>query len=348
MRKFNPKLSEYEIKYLLEGSSEKELKNTKVHATVKNLVALAYPTEETKFDKIWKYFYLPMKRSGKLISVPFFIMLYKKDFYVSFRFMGNLKITQGKDEIAKEYASMFKEAKRFLVFAKTINSFIIEKSVPYDFRIGKIKGKYIMKRIVSLHDKIRLLGLYETRVRADSIITQVSLNDYLSVTALCYRAVYPLAKKLSPLEMYKKWADGRHGGMIDIKDTKSEREFSKWRDSGRWMGAHPFEIIFSWHEHGIHLYPPSKENHYYALRVTNYAYVHEFILMVKAMIKNNIPFRAEELYGVLEYASGEKELNVNKDYPHGFQYIPSKKHKERYFKHIQWEKLKGPTLKSTG
>jgi len=58
---------------------------------------------------------------------------------------------------------------------------------------------------------------------------------------------------MAPLEMYKKFADGRDGGMFGIKNWESKREFLSWYKSDRGFGSYPFEIIFSWHRHGIHL-----------------------------------------------------------------------------------------------
>jgi hypothetical protein len=65
--------------------------------------------------------------------------------------------------------------------------------------------------------------------------------------------IYPIAaarkedkvdKSLSGLEMYKKYADGRHEGLLEI-DPNSAQEFSDWIDGKhprRSTGGHPWEI----------------------------------------------------------------------------------------------------------
>ncbi len=146
--------------------------------------------------------------------------------------------------------------------------------------------------------------------------------------------------------MYKKWADGRDGGMLSIKDRDNKKEFMDWMGSGKDAGAHPFEIVFSWHRHGIHLYPPSSHEPYYHLRVTNYAYATEFVKMAKALIKENVPFRAHEFKNVLDYLAGETYFTVNGHEELNFRYIPSREYKRKFFRHIEWDKIKIPEWKT--
>lgn len=341
MKKFEPKLSFYEIEYYIENRfEEKQIKNTVVFNLVKGLTEKAYPSSKEKFEKRWECFYLPVKRRGKPISIPVFIMKYKRDFYVFFRFLGRLKISRGKEGIEKTYKEIFKECKRFIPVITSTNGNVIKRTVPYDFRIGRIKGKYIMDKLMPGKEKIKLQESYDRDLKRKLKINRISLNDYLNTAAVCYRAVYKGAKKLSPLEMYKKWADGRHAGMLDIKDRNSKKEFMEWSGSGGPVGGHPFEIVFSWHRHGIHLYPPYSKKPHYSLRVTNYAYAWDFIRMVEALIKNKTAFQAVELDDVLNFLTGEKYFTVN-DYDElRFFYIPSREHKKLYFKHIDWEELK--------
>ena len=136
--------------------------------------------------------------------------------------------------------------------------------------------------------------------------------------------------------MYKKWADGRHDGMLDIKNKDSKEEFSNWQKNHS-HGGHPFEIVFSWKQHGIHLYPPYNENPFYGLRVTNYSYAEIFIKMLRALIKNKVPFGAEQINEILDYLTGETYFKVNEYDNLRFIYIPSKEYKDKYFKYIEWD-----------
>ena len=176
-------------------------------------------------------------------------------------------------------------------------------------------------------------------------ISQISLVDYLKVCAICYRAAYgKKTKNLSPAEMYKKWADGRDCGMLDIKDKNSEGAFMDWLRNKSHCGGHPFEIIFSSFGHGIHLYPPDSYSPHYFLGVTNYSYAEAFIHMAKSLIKERVPFNAKDLEEVLNYLAGEIYFSVNSsgNIFHTFYYEPSKEHKEKYFRHVQWDKIEAP------
>lgn len=344
---FIPKLKYFEAEYYLKRDSysftELKLENIQIYKLVKKLTDMAFPSNEDKFDKRWHYFYLPVKRSGRLITIPFGIVEYNKDFFISFHQLGNLHITKGKEKVEKEYKTIFKETLRFIPLIKKTENKILEKTVPYDIRAGKIKGKFILEKLISEEEKKKILLDYNKHLKKELKTTQISLNDYLNVAALCYKVAYAKkTKKLSPIEMYKKLADGRDCGMLNLKNKDSKKAYSYWLKHKSHCGGHPFEIVFSWHSHGIRLYPPYSDLPYYSLRVTNYAYALDFIKMIKVLIKKEIPFQAKDLKDVVNYLAGETYFSVNKYDEHLFHYIPSKEYKKLYFYHIEWDKIEVP------
>ncbi|OGJ20651.1 hypothetical protein A3K73_05755 [Candidatus Pacearchaeota archaeon RBG_13_36_9] len=343
---FKPKFSLNEAEYFFHGNSlnEKELKNTELYRLVKEITEKAHPSLKTRFDTQWEDFYLPLRRSGKIISIPLSILKYRGNFYANFLFLGNLKISRGKQAIEKEYLEMFRDTERFMAFYAQED--FIKKTIPYDFRTGKIKGKYVLEKLMPAKEKARILESYRKHLEKNLETEKISLNDYLNTAAICYKSSFKKARKMSPLEMYKKWADGRHSGMLEIKDSSSREEFSYWQKH-HLPGGHPFEIVFSWHEHGIHLYPPYEGEPFYSLRVTNYSYAPVFIQMLKSLIKNKVPFRAEQLNEILDYLTGETYFTVNDYDKLRFTYSPSKEDKRRYFKHIAWDGIKIVKLNSS-
>ena len=349
MKKINPKIHHYEIdRYFHRFGSTAQFKNTELYHLIKNLVSHVMPSQKDRFDLRWFCFYLPVKRSGRDICIPMSVIKYKNVFSIFLFEAGYFEVRQGKEVISPFYKKVVKEAMRFLSLIKQTNGKIVRKLVPYDYRVGKIKGRYIMEEIMSQKEKKRILFQYNRHVTKQRGLEKgCSLNEYLNTAAICYRAAYPSkTKEKTLLDMYNRFADGRHGGMLDIKNKNSKKGFMQWYNGSRWIGAHPFEIVFSWHEHGIHLYPPSKHNEWrYGLRVTNYAYAKDFIKMVKALFKHNIPFTASELKQVLDYLTGETYFSVNKYDKLTFNYIPSKEYKEKYFKYIEWEDLEIPRFK---
>ena len=253
-----------------------------------------------------------------------------------------LQIKKGREKIERIYQDLFKESLRFLFFIKKDNQ-IIKRTLPYDYRTGKIKGKYLFKPMPK-QEKEKILFSYENHLKKQLQVSEISLKDYLETAAICYR-VYGKkeANKLSSLEMYKRWADGRDEGMLSLNQN-SKNDFNKWLRN-RSHAGHPFEIVFSWREHGIHLYPPELSRQYFSLDVTNYAYVGAYLKMLKELIKNMIAFKTGELNEVLEYLTGESYFAVNEYDKHFFFYIPSKEHKKKYFKKIEWDAIKIPKIK---
>lgn len=344
---FKPKISYAELDYFLRGPSfEKSINSDRVYAVVKKLVEKASPSYEDEHEKRWEYFYLPAKRRT-LICIPLFVLEYGGEFFVNLRSFGfgNLRIWRCRDETENVYSNIFRETIRFLPLIKKHGVTLLEKLVPYDIRTGKIKGKYIMEKVMKKEEGERILLEYEEYLKKNLEVSRCTLKEYLEVSAICYMTAFgDETKGMTPLEMYKKWADGRDGGMLAIKNN-SEKEFEKWHSSGEWAGSHPFEIVFSLINHGIHLYPPSRSSPHYVLMVTNYAYARKFIRMAEALMKNSVAFRASGLEDVLNYLEGETYFRVNEFSEHFFFYSPTREYKKRYFTHIEWDELKIANLK---
>lgn len=338
--RFEPKLHYDDIEYHLHSFDERHVENDKVYALAEELMDLAYPTYEDHIDKRWEYFYVPVGRNRKTIAIPVWIMEYNKEFFVIVQSFGSFRIKRGDKETEKLYRNIISEALRFVPILKKDET-VLKKMIPYDIRTGKIKGRHILEHLLSQEGKKTILDNYQKHIEKNLQITEISLNEYLNVVAICYKSTYKKeSENLSNLEMYKKWADGRDGGMLSIKDWDSKKEFSKWYHSGEYAGSHPFEIVFSWHDHGIHLYPPNEQSCYYNLRVTNYTYAWDFLEMVNTLIKMEIPFSAGKLDDVLDYLAGDTYFTVNRMDEHHFRYIYSREYRQKYFPHIEWEDIK--------
>jgi len=337
MINFKPKLRSDDFEYHLHELDDVQIENDKVYDLVERLTSLAYPTYEDKYDRRWEYFYVPIKRNKRTIVAPVWIMEYQNEFYITVQSFGGLHIKKGDIENEKFYYDIISEILRFIPIIKKEEK-ILHRLIPYDIRTGRIKGCYILENLLSQEEKKKILENYKS---PKPEIKDISLNDYLNVASICYRAAYQKeAENLSPIQMYKRWADGRDGGMLSIKDWDSKKEFSEWYHSGKSAGSHPFEIVFSWHKHGIHLYPPNDSSPCYSLRVTNYAYAWDFLKMVDALIKMHIPFNVWELEDVLDFLAGDTYFTVNRMTDHHFTYIPSKEYKEKYFPYIEWDEIK--------
>jgi hypothetical protein len=346
-RSFLPKVRYGEVQGYFHLNNELNINNNTFFLKVEELTNKAYPSYKDKFDTKWEYFYLPMKRKGRLICIPFSVVLYKSVYYVSFHgfsAFGCLAVNKGNEKLLyRDYLLFIDEAIRFIPILKETNNKIIERTFPYDLRRGKIQGKYIYEKdkLMPEEERKEIKAAYKLHLEKKMTINEISLNDYLNTSAICYRATFKQEKtrQLTPLEMYRKWADTRHGGMLDIKDPNNKKEYMQWLNSGIWSGQHPFEIVFSFIQLGIHLYPPGRHRPLYRLSVSNKLLTGEFVLMAAALIKHNIPFEAFRLDEALDYLTGESYLRVNVVGLDTFFYYPSKEYRKKYLPYIQWDKI---------
>jgi hypothetical protein len=179
MDKIKPEITFAEMEYYLHFFGEKEIEN------------------QDRSDTIWEGFCLPVKREGRVIALPFGIHEYNKEFFVHFHFPGNLHIKRGEKECEEFYKNIFSEALRFIPVIKA--------------------DEKILERVLSKNSKEKILKDYARHVERNQEIREISLNEYLRIAGICYITAYgKKTKSPSDLEMYKKWADGRDGGMLSI------------------------------------------------------------------------------------------------------------------------------------
>lgn len=342
---FRPKFSYFEFEDLFNRTHTPSVrfKNTKLLKLIKRLAGLAYPDKKYTHvrDRRWYNFYLPLRR-GEAIVVPLAIVNYRNMFALIPNNFTSIEVYPGNSKIEKYYYEVVKEALRFSKVLKK-HPAMVKKCLPLDIRTGKVLGKYVLAEVLSKKEKARILNRYKAHLKRMKFLHAISLEDYLNTAAICYKAAFGKeAETLAPIEMYKRWADGRDCGMLKIKNKTSERAFTYWLKHKSHCGGHPFEIVFSWFEHGIRLYPPSKEQPWFLLCVTNYAYAKKYIKMAEALIKNSIPFKALGIEDVLNYLAGETYFRVNEYAKHFIFYTPELKSIRKY---IKWDPIKTPKWK---
>lgn len=329
-----------------------DFNNDALYAKTAELASKAEPSFDDSWDTKWRYFYLPMKRKGRLICSPFSLNLHRGKSY-SFCFygftsgMGYLGVEKGNDDVPDYCFEFIDETIRFIPMLKKYGNQLIERTFPYDWRSGKIKRKYTRPahELVSMEESEQIKAAYQKHLEKKLTVSEISLNDYLNTAAICYRAAFEedikrIDKELTPRDLIKRWADQRHGGMLFIEDPDSKKEYMEWLFSDKWNGAHPFEIVYS-SPHGIYLDPPDKDHSFYRLSVDDPFYNREFVQMAAALVEHNVPFEAHGLDRVLEYLTGESDMEVNTMgiREPSFQYETSRENRKRYFPHIRWDEL---------
>jgi hypothetical protein len=252
-------------------------------------------------------------------------------------------VDKGNTGLYEDYPLFIDEAIRFIPLLKETNNKIIERTFPNDLRRGKVQGKYIYEKenLMPEEERNEIETAYKKHLEKKLSVKEISLNDYFNTAAICYQAIYKeeKIKDLTPREMYQKFADRRHGGMLDIKDPNSKKKYTQWHNSGDWSGQHPFEIVYSFIHLGIHLFPPDQNQPSYRLSVSNKLLTGPFVRMAFALVKHNVPFEAFRLEEGLDYLTGESFADVNVIGLDTFHYYPSRENRKKYFPHIQWDEI---------
>lgn len=119
---------------------------------------------------------------------------------------------------------------------------LIRASLPDVYRLDKELGKDKTGKLVRLVEDGFFLKAENTEV------SSMTAADYFRYCRIAYiagkRKEETVDESLSGREMYGRYADGRHEGLLDI-DPASEQEFADWIDGThpkRGQGGHPWEI----------------------------------------------------------------------------------------------------------
>lgn len=327
---------------------EKTVSNSHLYRMVEDLTDQAQPKRFGKGDLRWISFYLPVRDMGRAICVPFAVTKYRDNFYVHLNVLGRFCVTKGDDEYDKLFDTIVSEVAKFVPDLRDRHD--VERLVPYECRTGKIKGRYVLERkLLPARLRRKILSAYKAHLAKRLTTAPVSLNQFLNVTAICYRAVHSEADSMQPQEMYERWADVRHGGMLELKNPNSVEEYGEWLHGRTWEGSHPFEIFPGYSQLGIHLMPPKRLEeipwnpdmaNVYVLSLSATSHAETYVKAANALMEHNISFIAPNLAEMLQYLAGESMFTVNSYSGNKLLYSDTREEKRKYFKHIEWDGLK--------
>lgn len=274
-----------------------------------------------------------------IISLPLVLISQNsidKNKYYILRKNVTITLRKGEERTDEIYKLMLEETANFLNRMK--NSDIkLENYVPYLFRKGKVKRKYVVQPQISEDEARQILELYEKRNKGE--IYPISLEDYLKVAGICLRAIFPGDAHLSYRELYEKYSDFRRAGILEI-DPKDKNAFKNWYESEEWEGSHPFEIVAGFKTIGIVLYPPTKEKKRFVIYVGSEIYYLHYLKAIEALVKEKIPFDASQIEEIIDYLAGETYISVNEK-----DGIECCKGDEEFLKYVEWDELKLPKIK---
>lgn len=196
---------------------------------------------------------------------------------------------------------------------------VIRASLQDFYRIDKELGK-------SKTDKFIKLVEDDYFNNKEKIIRKtMNANDYFNYCKIAYIASEEkktqVDKNLSGREMYQRYADGRHEGLLDI-DTNSENEFAKWLDgthSKRGHGGHPWEIKRGGNTTHIDLFVIrpiyfNKGGFQVTLRGESFTRLKETICMFLAIYEAGLPITIHDPEGIRKRLLAQDNIGIIPSY----------------------------------
>lgn len=142
-------------------------------------------------------------------------------------------------------------------------------------------------------------------------IPWMSAADYLRLCRICYDSAFPDHRASNPEASYRTFADGRHGGLLDLRRS-SRRAFAEWFSAGRFTGSHPFEIV----RDSITLTVHSADNGCYWMRLScrrRDEISPHVILMAVGLSRAGVPFGLQNIDEHALFANGDDWIGVADD-----------------------------------
>jgi hypothetical protein len=256
------------------GTKGKTKSDALVRAFVNELGAFSY--ELSSADHVWRILFPESKAGWQYLHVT----KYRETFYLthvngdgrSLEFEGGRTVravdiglggTRCSSEDPARWAALVVAAHRWLGVVR--RDWIganrrVQSAYPLDFRCGIVPNAVVRAVLPDVYRLDRELGDAKTRAlvrlveqgffrKAENMeVATMTAADYFK----CCRIAYLAGKRkedtvdasLSGREMYARYADGRHEGLLDINPA-SALEFAAWLDGThpkRSHGGHPWEI----------------------------------------------------------------------------------------------------------
>ncbi len=205
----------------------------------------------------------------------------------------------------------------------------LDKHLSYHKRTGRIKrkeywdllGKYAVRLDENLgHDRIHTLRKLVDKQQHSAVAPTVpglSAGNFFRYCEICYDANDYFREHndgSSPIEKYRRMADGRCGGLTKI-DLNSEETFREWYHSEKITGAHPWEICRGGNSTHISLMATENGNAWtLLLDGSSVVRVEETVRMAVALHNGSVPFILHKGEAILRMVTGEDYIGIVPDY----------------------------------
>lgn len=141
-------------------------------------------------------------------------------------------------------------------------------------------------------------------------LDKMSASDFFNFCSMGYNAMGYDVNGLSPKEQYKKFADGRDDGLLDIEDASPEA-FESWLNRKEFSTGHPWEVCRGGNSTHISLYVHNDEKGYYLyLSGDSYGRSNETIKFYLALCRAGLPVWLHEAETLVQRVLGTEKVGV--------------------------------------
>jgi hypothetical protein len=203
---------------------------------------------------------------------------------------------------------------------------MLTRSLPPGLRKGVISRKFVNTLIPDYYDfskdfsssEMKQILDFLHRYQKDTTIEAPTAGLYFEYCRIAYLAnrgnkssfYEKLDTKMTGQEMYKRWADGRDGGLSDLPLESSEA-FQAWYNDKSRMGDHPWEIYRGGNSTHIDL---AVVNEYNSWKIKLIAFsssrLVETCRIALALQKANLPFELEHAESYRKRLCAEDNIGV--------------------------------------
>lgn len=192
---------------------------------------------------------------------------------------------------------------------------LVRESLPDFFRLDCEVGATHTRKMVRLVEE----GFFNKREHTD--VSVLTVSEYFRYCKIAYIAgkrkdEAAVDASLSGRELYQRYADGRHEGLLDI-DPESEQEFADWIDRkhpARGGGGHPWEIKRGGNTTHIDLSVsrpyPGHAGFQIGLRGESFSRLAETIRMLLAIQKEGLPISIADPEGVRRRLLAQDNIGI--------------------------------------
>jgi hypothetical protein len=282
-----------------------------------------------EFEDLWHYYY-PDKMKWYNFAISKYADVHY--FYINSKLTFQFKLDDTKSDDCFDFQKkltewLLKKTEQTLVLiknnVKSYNDFI-NSNLPYRKRTGRILRSdfwtifpefgqefynAFSPEIIEILNKVKV----QSESKTFKYLTAINSGDFFRFCEIGYDANKYFDKSdkiLTAREKYIAMADGRDCGLTMLNE-QSNKDFSKWYETEKNCGGHPWEICRGGNSTHISLYICQDKNGWYLrLEGSSRARVIETIKIAIALYKKEIPFILGKAEEICRMASGVDYIGI--------------------------------------